>query len=207
MTAGITYYHALPVTPPVACVLQRLGYKKASGPPPDDVLKTIDRFAAKLRVQGAFLRVPITGTQAPKDVFWGDGTAISSEGLFGLLDGCAEAAFLASSAPDAPALIAERFDAHAADEAVILDAVAAQCADAGLDAILGMQGALLRRTGLRFTRRRFSPGYGDVALSFQKNIYDRLMLGKLGMSIDETSFMLSPEKSVLAVAGVLSIAE
>ena len=115
MPAGITYYHALPVTLPVARVLLRLGYKKASGPPPDDVLRTIDRFAAKLRVQGAFLRVPIVRTQAPKDVFLGDGTTLSSVGLFDLLGGCAEAAFLASSAPDAPALVAERFVANAAD--------------------------------------------------------------------------------------------
>ncbi|MGI5907029.1 MAG: hypothetical protein ACOX8O_00130 [Christensenellales bacterium] len=206
MTAGITYYHALPVKPPVERVLLRLGYKKSSGLPPEDVVSAIDRFASRLRVCGAFLRVPITGTLSPGSVFLGDGTAISSEGLFALLDGCLEAAFLGASVPDAPALVAERFGANAADEAVILDAVAAQCADAGLDSILSIQGALIRHSGLGFTRRRFSPGYGDVALSFQKTIFDRLMLGNLGMSIDERSFMLSPEKSVLAVAGVQTIA-
>jgi hypothetical protein len=205
MSAGITYYNALPVSPSVARVLHRLGYKKTTGPPPEDITRAIDRHIARLRVQGAFLRVPVTRVQGPV-IFLGDGTAISSIGLSALLENSLEIAFLASSVPDASRLVAERFDANAPDDAVILDAVAAQCADAGLDSILHMQGALLRRQGLGFTDRRFSPGYGDVALSFQNNIFDRLMLGTKGMKIDENSFMLSPEKSVLAVAGVQTIA-
>ena len=206
MSADIIYYKALPVSPSVARVLHRLGYKKASGPPPETVIRDIDRFISLLRVHGAFLRVPVARVQAP-DIFLGDGTVISSSGLSKLLKNSVEIAFLAAGAPDAPALIAERFSTNAADKAVILDAVAAQCADAGLDSIQNIQGALLRRQNLGFTERRFSPGYGDVALSFQKNIYDRLMLGNLEMRIDENSYMLSPEKSVLAVAGVQSIAK
>ncbi|MFZ5974400.1 MAG: hypothetical protein ACOYU3_03185 [Bacillota bacterium] len=205
MSAGVTYYNALPVSPSVALVLHRLGYKKQAGPPPENVIRAIHRYIARLRVQGAFLRVPLTRVEAP-DIFLADGTVISSAGLSELLENSAEIAFLASSVPDAMALIAQRFSANAADDAVILDAVAAQCADAGLDSILRLQGALLHRRGLTFTERRFSPGYGDVALSFQKNIFDRLMLDTTGMKIDETSFMLSPEKSVLAVAGVETIA-
>ena len=205
MSAGIIYYNALPVSPSVARVLHRLGYKRTSGPPPETVTRAIDRYMPRLRVHGAFLRVPVDRVRSP-DIFRGDGTIISSSGLSALLGNSLEIAFLAAGVPDASKLITERFSANAADEAVILDAVAAQCADAGLDAIQNIQGALLRRQGLGFTGHRFSPGYGDVALSFQKNIFNRLMLGSIGMKIDENSYMLSPEKSVLAVAGVQTIA-
>ncbi len=202
--SGITTYGALPVTPSEGLILHRLGYKKQGGPPPEDVLRSIRLYAERLTVRGAFLRVPIRAVRPP-DVFLSDGTSFSSDGLSGLLKDSVEAAFMASAVPDAPGLVAESFAAGAADRAVIIDAVAAECADAGLDSMLALQGTLLRREGLRFTDRRFSPGYGDVPLSFQKNIFDRLELRALGLDIDPESYMLSPEKSVLAVAGVIRI--
>jgi len=60
---------------------------------------------------------------------------------------------------------------------------------------------LLLREGRCLTRRRYSPGYGDLALSNQKIIYDALGLEKLGLTLTER-FLLIPEKSVLAIAGI-----
>jgi len=60
---------------------------------------------------------------------------------------------------------------------------------------------MIRREGKKLTKMRYSPGYGDLPLSNQKLIYDVLNLERLGISITER-FMLVPEKSVIAIAGV-----
>lgn len=51
---------------------------------------------------------------------------------------------------------------------------------------------------------RYSPGYGDLPLTNQKIIFDILNLERLGLRITER-FMLVPEKSVIAIAGVEGI--
>jgi len=48
---------------------------------------------------------------------------------------------------------------------------------------------------------RFSPGYGDMPLSFQRVLFTQLDAGRLGVALTDGN-MLSPEKSVLAVCGV-----
>ncbi len=50
--------------------------------------------------------------------------------------------------------------------------------------------------------RRFSPGYGDLPLDVQKNIFDILNCpAKIGLSITDT-LLMSPSKSVTAFAGI-----
>ncbi|HBF33507.1 TPA: methionine synthase, partial [Candidatus Sumerlaeota bacterium] len=78
--------------------------------------------------------------------------------------------------------------------------------DAGLDWLEEFVEKLLAREGRCLTRRRYSPGYGDLALSNQKIIYDALGLQKFGLELTER-FLLIPEKSVLAIAGVESRAD
>lgn len=49
---------------------------------------------------------------------------------------------------------------------------------------------------------RFSPGYGDVALSIQKNIVQELSLAKLAGITLTDSLLMIPEKSVTAIIGI-----
>ncbi len=52
------------------------------------------------------------------------------------------------------------------------------------------------------TRPRFSPGYGDLPLSLQTNIFDMLdCQRKIGLTLNE-SLLMSPSKSVTAIIGV-----
>ncbi|MBQ9111975.1 MAG: Vitamin B12 dependent methionine synthase activation subunit [Clostridia bacterium] len=54
----------------------------------------------------------------------------------------------------------------------------------------------------RYTRPRFSPGYGDLPLDFQKDIFRALDCGrKIGLTLNE-SLLMSPSKSVTAIIGV-----
>lgn len=53
-----------------------------------------------------------------------------------------------------------------------------------------------------FTRPRFSPGYGDLSLDIQKNIFEILDCPrKIGLSLNE-SLLMSPSKSVTAIIGI-----
>ena len=53
-----------------------------------------------------------------------------------------------------------------------------------------------------FTAPRFSPGYGDFPLEFQKDFFKLLdPMRKIGLSLNE-SLLMSPTKSVTAIAGI-----
>lgn len=55
------------------------------------------------------------------------------------------------------------------------------------------------RPGFHLTPR-FSPGYGDLPLSYQNFVFQRLQMGRLGVSLTQ-GLMMVPSKSVTALAG------
>ncbi len=88
--------------------------------------------------------------------------------------------------------------------AVIFDAVASEMTDSGLDWIMDYFQQSVRRYKKHLTSKRFSAGYGDFALENQSLIYKILGLEDLGVTLS-TSYMLIPEKSVTALAGISGI--
>jgi cobalamin-dependent methionine synthase I len=52
-----------------------------------------------------------------------------------------------------------------------------------------------------FLTTRFSPGYGDLPLTFQRDLYRELSLDELGIRITEKC-ILYPQKTITAVIGV-----
>lgn len=62
----------------------------------------------------------------------------------------------------------------------------------------------IKTNGL-FTRPRFSPGYGDLPLALQKDIFSVLDCHrKIGITLNDNLFM-SPSKSVTAIMGISDI--
>ncbi len=60
---------------------------------------------------------------------------------------------------------------------------------------------IFREQGM-YTRPRFSPGYGDLPINMQKDIFAALDCPrKIGLSLNE-SLLMSPSKSVTAIIGV-----
>lgn len=53
----------------------------------------------------------------------------------------------------------------------------------------------------RKTRKRYSPGYGDVPLAVQKQIFSLLPCQKIGLTLMD-SLVMAPEKSVTAFIGI-----
>jgi hypothetical protein len=153
------------------------------------------------RLQGAYLTLKIAVIE-PGGVQLENGISLESAALSKLLTGCREAVFMASTAGKDVVLARDR-EITAGDAAygLVIDATASETADAGLDWIQEFLNGQLARQGRKLTTR-YSPGYGDLDLSAQKLIYDALGLDKLGISITDR-YLLVPEKSVIAVAGII----
>lgn len=84
---------------------------------------------------------------------------------------------------------------------VVLDATASEVVDAALSWITAYFNQVLLRQGRVVTRKRFSAGYGDLALATQRELYRLLQLERIGVELTE-SCILIPEKSVSAIAGI-----
>ena len=86
-------------------------------------------------------------------------------------------------------------------KAVVLDAAAGEIADTGLDYIVSLYNKELIRKSAKLFTKRFSPGYGDLSLETQKIFYNLLEMNKIEVDIT-VSFMLIPQKSVIALTGI-----
>lgn len=154
--------------------------------------------------KGVFQRCEIIS----KDVEFvelGNGAIFQSASLSKLLENSQELVLMAATVGSG---IVERIskEIKSGDAAfgVVLDAVASETADSALDWMMNFINRMMMREARRLTRMRYSPGYGDLPLSCQKIIFDMLELDRLDLNITE-KFMLVPEKSVIAIAGVEGI--
>ncbi len=87
-------------------------------------------------------------------------------------------------------------------EAAILDACGSAWVEAGCDAA---EAEIAERFAPRYLTDRFSPGYGDLPLSLQREVLAALNAEKrLGVHLSE-SFLMTPSKSVTAVMGVSDV--
>ena len=85
--------------------------------------------------------------------------------------------------------------------AVIADAVGSEYAEAAIELLHGIVTQNCLRKGQSVNRMRFSPGYGDLALTYQHEIAKILQLEKIGITLSESAIMF-PEKSVTAFVGI-----
>lgn len=204
----LKYFRHIPSRLDVGMVLTRLGYRKTTTVISEEYRKKIDAMIEEgltlCNIQGVYGRYEIksheeNGIKIFDDIF------LESKSLSKLLQNSLEVVFMATTAGSG---IIERIQQEIknenADFALILDSLASQIVDAGLDFMVEFINKEIRREGKKLTKKRYSPGYGDLLLTNQKIIYDILNLKKLGIEITE-SFMLVPEKSVIAIAGIEGI--
>lgn len=186
-------------------IMARLGYHKGSTILQDNHRRLLELGIKEGRLlcepKGSFARIKLGGISDEKTKMLVE-TLLVSKKLSELLSQSDEIVLMASTVGmDIVQRIKSEVKAGDPALGLILDAVASQTADVGLDWLMSFIEKILLKEGKKLTRYRFSPGYGDLDISNQKLIYDALQLEKLGIEITE-SFMLVPEKSVLAVAGI-----
>ncbi len=128
-------------------------------------------------------------------------TVVQSESLGVHLDKCGSAVLFAATVGIGLDRLIARYSRISPSRAVLLQAIGAQrvesLCESFEDFICGQYG--LDKDALT---RRFSPGYGDLALSFQQDIFSLLDCSrKIGLTLNK-NLLMSPTKSVTAIVGI-----
>ena len=84
-------------------------------------------------------------------------------------------------------------------KAAIADAIGSAAAESAIEQVNAIVREEAKREGKALTDR-FSPGYGDVPLTLQKDILDLIGAKKMDIEVTE-AFILKPRKSVTAIVG------
>ena len=196
-----------------------LGYRKVS-PPQSDVQKLIvsccDEMHSVLMPKSVFEIFPLKVGGEKLDSGDGDlntnaDTTISNRISFAdlsfesvdlsrNLDGCSQVAiFAATLGPQVDALI-RRYERIDTVKAAILQSVGAMFAEVLVGQVNDEIKKIAAASGKK-CKPRYSPGYGDVPLQFQKEFFRLLPCTKIGLTLMDTLIM-SPEKSVTAFVGI-----
>ena len=181
-------------------VLRYLGYR---GKPADQAVLNMIHSCAEELGKNSFPRsiwriFPVMLTDDA--VLLGD-LKIESRTLCRHLAGCAEAALFAATLGAPADMLLERVSQIDISRAAVLQAAAAVFIESYCDDMERQLAADAAKRGL-FLRPRYSPGYGDFAITYQRDILRMLDCAKrIGLAMTD-SFMLVPTKSVTAVIGL-----
>ncbi len=126
---------------------------------------------------------------------------IESKNLYRNLKGCEKVLVLGATLGIGVDMLAKRYAVTDMAKAVVLQAAAAAFLEEYLDQ---WQEELKQKFSDEhaYLRPRFSPGYGDFSIIYQKEVLDMLDASKqIGLTLTE-GYMLAPTKSVTAVIGI-----
>lgn len=200
-----TCFSSIPIEVPYKMIMMRLGYRTRtttlSEVQKDTVDQTISAGFSYCKPAGCWRRITIAERNEYRIVLQ-DGSMFDSKSVVNLLHNSSAVVCMATTV--GPDIVKAASDAVAQGEgaiAVIYDAVGGQTADAAMNWINEYIRQQLVRRGERLTKQRFSPGYGDFDLKNQKVIYSLLDLVRLDIYLS-SRYMLIPEKSVTAIAGI-----
>lgn len=129
------------------------------------------------------------------------GLRIHSESLFRALWGCDEVIFFAATLGSGVDRLMSRYNRLSISRAAVLQAVGAAAMEDYCDVCQEQIAADMKKEK-KYIRPRFSPGYGDFLLEFQKDFLRVLDASKtVGIFLSDGDVMI-PEKSVSAMIGV-----
>lgn len=201
------FFDSINVQLPKKEIYSRLGYQRGKTKILPQQEKEVEGYIEKalslIKLKGSATRMPVVKKDYARVVFSGS-VDFRSQILSTLLENSTEALFVGATAgSDIVKLIRENKDDNLTEK-IVFDAVASETTDAALGWIEEYFTSQLKRENKKLTKRRISCGYGDFLLQYQKEIFKELNLKKLGVSINE-NFILTPEKSVTGVYGILDI--
>ena len=183
----------------VSEALRSLGVRGAPDPPLLSQLSpAADRLARAAPPRWVWRAYPLAfGPEGP--ALEGAGLALPGEMAARMLGGCAQAAVLICTLGAAFEALLRAEQARGMARAALLDACGSAWVEAGCDEAQAEISA--RFPGLHPTDR-FSPGYGDLPLSLQRDICGALDAPRrLGVQVTD-SLLLNPSKTVTAVIGL-----
>ncbi len=207
MFATVFFEHII-LEVPRTRIYRRLGYRRGVTEITDKRAAEVEKYISEalnlIRLRGTGRRLPLQDKNEAQIVL-GGGTGdevLQSRRLSRFFGECQEAVLMGATAGhEIMAAIAEDTDGGHLTRGVVLDATASEMVDAALDWIMSYFARVLRRERKALTEKRFSAGYGDFQLENQQTMFRLLELERIEVQITET-FLLVPEKSVTALAGV-----
>lgn len=196
----------LPLTVPDDRIFMRLGRYRHHAEISDVQMKHFTQTIAEgkklCNLAGAWTAVPIVSNDGTTVMIEG-GDVLVSAGLATLLsDSAMVLLFAVTAGAEISQAALTATEAGRGSDALVLDAVGGEAADAACGWLQDYARQQLKRRGLLVSEKRFSPGYGGLSLDTQKIFFHRLNLAKLGMRLLDSGIML-PEKSVTAIAGIV----
>lgn len=124
-----------------------------------------------------------------------------STALFKNLHGCEKIVLFAATVGVGLDRLIAKYSRVSPSKALVFQAIGAERVEALCDAFCSEINELAKKNGCN-VRPRFSPGYGDLPLSAQRNIFSVLDCPrKIGLTLNE-SLLMSPTKSVTAIVGI-----
>ncbi len=208
MTAKINFINNIPLPVPERKIYSRLGHNRHLTEMSDGQRKKVEAAIARgvslCQLRGVWARFEITKWSAGA-VEFGDGNIFASSKLAALLK---ESKSLVLFAVTAGADIVEKASELAGQGdgvgALTYDAVGSEMVDAAAEWLQQYLNQQFKRSKEILTKRRFSPGYGDLGLKNQSILFKLLDIEKLGVKLTD-DFLMTPEKTVTAIAGIQNI--
>ena len=183
-------------------VSEALRYLGVRGAPDPALLSQLsaaaDRLARAAPPRWVWRAYPLAfGPEGP--ALEGAGLALPGEMAARMLGGCAQAAVLICTLGAVFEALLRAEQARGMARAALLDACGSAWVEAGCD---GAQAEISARFPGLHPTDRFSPGYGDLPLSLQRDICGALDAPRrLGVQVTD-SLLLNPSKTVTAVIGL-----
>ena len=178
-----------------------LRYAGAGGSGQEDILRLAEECAGLTRGRLSFRvcwrEFPVTSDETGMDLGFARTDAVS---LRRYLAGCDRAVLFAATVGLEMDRLIVRYSAVSPARALMLQAVGAERIESLCDLFCEETARRAAREGRR-TRPRFSPGYGDLPLELQRDIFRALDCQRaIGLTLNE-SLLMSPSKSVTALIG------
>ena len=167
---------------------------------PENITELINKclpdYERSADYKACFLEVPVNieNNTVSFDCF-----EITSHNLSTLLRGCDKAILVAATLGVKIDMLIKRAEVTSKAEALILNSIAI----AGIEQYMAVLNEYFKSMYNGYELRpRYSPGYGDVALEYQKEIINTLdTKRKIGVALSD-SLLMTPQKSVSAIIGL-----
>ncbi|MCF7916198.1 MAG: hypothetical protein K9L61_00280 [Candidatus Omnitrophica bacterium] len=201
----LEFFESINLPTPKDKIYLRLGFSQDKTKLREDELSKFDSYIdfalEKIELKGAAAILAIEDKSESRVSLEGD-IVINSNSIYKFLKGSTAVLFMAAtSGSQIMEVISQEKGKKDLEKAVVADAVASELTDAALGWIANYKARALRRQNKFITEQRFSAGYGDFDLSYQKVIYNVLNLAKFGVKLKK-NYILEPEKTVTAICGI-----
>ena len=172
--------------------------------PSDELNSLIDSCISEIETNLTYkvchTELPIRITDSGIDLGF---TTVTSKNLRKNLENCGSVVLFGATIGIAIDRLIARYNRISPSRALIVQAIGAERIEALCDRFNAEITETMRTLG-KSTRPRFSPGYGDLPLEFQREIFGILDCPRrIGLTLND-SMLMSPSKSVTAIIGIVS---